>query len=140
VRLVVGVSEPWVAAAVGEAEALAFERVDISARLHTTFLQDRFATASATNEDVEVLSETPGRSALRWPVVVVDRVIKRNGVARREVEVRYALFEFHASVVIRGPTDMILRDRDELLATALSARPDWSGDVACIADLLPELT
>ena len=36
-----------------------------------------------------------------------------------------------------GPDGAIARHRDELLAAVLAGRPDWTGDVACVAELLP---
>ena len=71
---------------------------------------------------------------------LVERVVTAAGALRRELDVRYDLFELGGSAVVTGPADAIAAHRDELLTAALAGRPDFAGDVACIADLLAETT
>jgi hypothetical protein len=140
VRLFLKLEAPWAEATPELGEALAFTRSDLPARLHTTALGDRFAPSpgAASDEDhVEVVREMDASSSLGWPVHVVERIVTSTRAApRRELEVRYAFFEMSGSAVVSGPDDAIARHRDALLVAALSGRPDWSGEVACLADLL----
>lgn len=142
VRLVLNLDAPWTTAAPAQGEALAFARDDVPARLHTTPLYDRFAPPTrglADEPGVEIVGDRITHSALGWPVRVIERVLTPSGApARREIEVRYAMFELGGAAVVTGPADAIARCRDELVATMLDGRPDWRDGVACLAELLPE--
>lgn len=142
-RLVLTLDAPWSEAAAADGEALAFSQGD-TARLYTTALYDRAAPPArrAANDElgIEVIGETEMRSALGWPVRVIERMVTGKGGARREMEVRYAFFEYGGTAVVIAPADSFVSRRDELLAAALAGRPDWSGEIACIAALLPSVT
>jgi hypothetical protein len=125
-RLVLKLEPPWTAAAPLEGEASAFARRDLPARIHTTPLVDRFERS----EDEDGAAEM--RSALGWPVRVLERVVD----ARCRVAARYLCFELAGWVVAEGPADA----REILLGAALTARPDWGGDLVCLADLFAGLS
>jgi hypothetical protein len=138
-RLVLNLPSPWTEKTPVDGEELAFARDDLPARLHTTALDDRFARARLPTPDAvrsTVVSETHAYSALGWPVQVVERIVTSTSTTWRELDVHYAFFEFGGSVVVTGPEDSIARHRDDLLAAALTGRPDWSGELAGLADFL----
>jgi len=143
-RLVLKLGAPWAEVEPADGEAVAYRRDDLPARLHTTPLYDRFAAparrAAAEELGVEIVGETDAESTLGWPVHVVERVVTSAGARRRELDVGYELFELGGSVVVTGPADAIAADRDALLAVALTARPDFAGEVACVADLFAGVT
>jgi hypothetical protein len=139
-RLFLKLEAPWIETAVADGEALAFTRNDVPARLAATALYDRFAPPRAVPAElrVEIVGEANALSTLGWPVQIIERIVTSADGARRELEVRYTFFELGGAVVVSGPSAAIARHRDELLAAAVTARPDWTAEIACIADLLLE--
>ena len=81
------------------------------------------------------VDEKAGRSATGWIVEVAERRVGEE----HQVRLRYHVFESVANVLVAGPPDAIAAHRDELDAAALSGRPDWSNEVACLAQLFVDV-
>ncbi len=121
-KLRLELAPPWQPRRVEQAgEALVFVWPELAVRLHTTSLH-----APPAREGVA------GLSALGWPVQIDER-------DPATIRVVYHLFEMAGTVVVTAPAAAIAAHRDELLAAALGARPDWSGDVACVSDLFADV-
>ena len=81
------------------------------------------------------VEERETRSATGWLV----RVAERRTREEHQLWLRYEVFEWVATVIAAGPPDAIAAHRDELEAAALSGRPDWSREVACLAQLFVDV-
>ncbi len=79
------------------------------------------------------------RSATGWPVLVAERQIASPAGDEHQLRLRYQVFERVADVIVAGPPDAIAAHRDELEVAALSGRPDWSQEVACLAQLFVDV-
>lgn len=83
--------------------------------------------------------ETETRSATGWTVLVAERRVASPTGEEHQLRLRYRIFEWVAHVVVAGPADAIATHRDALEVAALSGRPDWSQEVACLAQLLVDV-
>ena len=85
------------------------------------------------------VDERETRSATGWIVLVAERRIASPTGEERQLRLRYRVFEWVANVIVAGSPDAIGAHRAELEAAALSGRPDWSQDVACLAQLFVDV-
>jgi hypothetical protein len=96
----------------------------------------RIEVGRETWNDVD---ERETRSATGWTVLVAERRVTSPTGEEHQLRLRYRVFEWVAHVVVAGPSDAIAAHRDELEAAALSGRPDWSQEVACLAQLFVDV-
>lgn len=85
------------------------------------------------------VDEREARSVAGWIVLIAERRVASPTGEEHQLRLRYHVFEWVANVVVAGPPDAIAAHRDELEAAALSGRPDWSQDVACLAQLFVDV-
>ena len=85
------------------------------------------------------VAERAARSATGWTVLIAERQVVSPTGEERQLRLRYHVFEWVTNVIVAGPPDAIAAHRDEIEAAALSGRPDWSREVACLAQLFVDV-
>ena len=91
------------------------------------------------DDDWDSAAERLGYSATGWTVLVSERRVASPTGEEHQLRLRYEVLEWVANVIVAGPPDAMAAHRDELEAAALSGRPDWSHEVACVAQLFAEV-
>jgi hypothetical protein len=81
------------------------------------------------------VDERETRSSTGYIVMVAERRVASPTGEEQQLQLRYQVFEWVTHVVVAGPPDVIAAHRDELDTAALSGRPDWSQEVASLAQL-----
>ena len=84
--------------------------------------------------------ERTTQSVTGWPVDwLEDRVSLATGGIEHQLLARYHIFDSVEIVMVAGPADQIAAHRSELETVILSGRHDWSGQVACLSQLLADV-
>jgi hypothetical protein len=86
----------------------------------------------------EIIKESQEKSALDWPIDVIDSLVmdEAGKVLEARVTLLYFMLEWCAWVSVRGRPEQLDAERDRALQVVKSARPDWTRiEVAAIAQL-----